>query len=160
MFWISISQTNESFFHHTDLIGPADEDVPEPALEPQPIDFDFPDELDDEVRLESVGENDGEIHYAGGLIRYYKKYSRFEATCQRESHKPCRLTREAHGSDVFGAQGRPLGLLASWLEFSDCEDIISHEEHNDPMTFGLLDFERRLEARRNLTAIPGSFVLF
>lgn len=51
----------------------------------------------------------------GGTITYYKNKQSYEARCT--AHEKCRMTRTCLPSNSFirKGQGRPLGLLASWL---------------------------------------------
>jgi hypothetical protein len=59
----------------------------------------------------------------GSSIGFYRD-GRFEAVCRHVNHLPkgrCRLTRTSYGTgdDTCPAQGRPLGLLASWCLSQD-----------------------------------------
>ena len=66
-----------------------------------------------------------EMAVPGGLLRFYDRSQIVVAHCERHGLGKCRLTRTLRGSDRANraAQGRPLGLLFSWLQ---CED------HGDP----------------------------
>ena len=99
----------------------------------------------------------------GGRIMYYHTKNLFTATCSQPGHGQCVLTRSA-GAGRRAAQGRPLGLLASWLaagarhatkaEHWDRSQWPSHEQrstHRDllaenPLGLQLLQEERPQEA--------------
>ena len=66
----------------------------------------------------------------GGKNRRYRD-GRFEAVCRCDDHLPkgrCRLTRTSVGNDDSPAQGRPLGLMAAWIE--EASQFSSREEHS------------------------------
>jgi hypothetical protein len=89
----------------------------------------------------------------GGAISYYRN-GNYEAVCSHPDHGRCRMTRagnQARGHDNY-AKGRPLGLLAAWLDFGQhCNDQAEHRDEVAMMfTQGL-----RLAARRELLLLPG-----
>ena len=142
-----------------------DEIIEDPDVEEEdPFAFDHDDAPNDEGGGDDGEQNRGkatfEFAFEGGVIRYFDKYSRFEATCGNPLHKPCRLTREAHGNPDKLGQGRPLGLMASWLEKGHNPCITTHDEHRDPIIMMCIDFDARLAARRRLKKVPGSACLF
>ena len=97
-----------------------------------------------------------------GRIVYYPMrhkgpdHGRFECQCNR-GHGRCTLSAVNWGSGVVGAaaQGRPLGMLASWAVDlgAVCE---SNPDHKNKFAFAvLLTHERRERARRVLGDLPG-----
>ena len=64
-----------------------------------------------------------------GKITFYKKKGFFEAVCSNRLHVgSCRRKRMQTASKTFAAQGRPLGLMASFLmEGPICTDKIEHD---------------------------------
>ena len=92
--------------------------------------------------------------FAGGSITYYAskadpEFGRFQAVCGNLHHgKLCRLTRTNRGAPGGRkvAQGRPLGLLAVWLEVG--QQVDSKEEHEAMIAF--LIFEERSRCRAGL----------
>jgi hypothetical protein len=119
-----------------------------------------PDEIEPDA---SAGGDEGDHHALfrcefpnGGTVSYYKD-GRFEAVCRHPSHLPkgrCRLTRTCERSldETSEAQGRPLGLMSSWLLRADM--FASKEEHCDLFALFVLTHEERLEARHQLQALP------
>ena len=109
------------------------------------------------------GCNDGEVNYKGGFIRFYKGYATFEATCGSDLHtKLCRVTRTSHEDETGEkkAQGRPIVLLAAWLEHSFDEDLLDMEDHHNPYIIQACDFLARTEARAQLKLCEGAAALF
>ena len=109
------------------------------------------------------------IRFAGGSTISYYRDGRFEAVCRCRTalataageavrHTPlgrCRLTRTAKESeDPAGstAQGRPLGLLASWILHGG--EFHSTKEHCDLFGVFMQDVGRRRTARDFLQKMP------
>ena len=95
-------------------------------------------------------------------ISFYKD-GRFEAVCRHADHLPmgrCRLTRTsfATGNDTCPAQGRPLGLLASWCLAAD--DYTLREDHCDAFAIYSQTLENRIFAREELKHVDGAAALF
>lgn len=77
--------------------------------------------------------------FAGGSITFYPDKDaadkgRFQAVCGNiaEHGNRCRLTRTKHepkNADRTPAQGRPLGLLAAWLELSHAPNVDTSADH-------------------------------
>lgn len=112
-----------------------------------------------------VGVGQHTTYVPGGFITFYlataKSKARFQAQCLNPDHGPkCRLTRAAEAYQTQGvrvAQGRPLGLLAAWLEASTtdlCPDKPSHEA-----IVSFLSRETRLAARQTLLAATNGLEL-
>ena len=89
----------------------------------------------------------------GGQLSYYPQ-GYFTATCKDPRHGKCVLTRTALGGQR-PAQGRPLGLLVSWL--ADGKNHSSKEGHWNKGTWPDLDARRRHRAL--LAAVPGGDLL-
>lgn len=96
-----------------------------------------------------------------GKITWYKKYNRFEATCKRPSHGRCVLTRSGNMSMLPGCGGRPLGLMAAWMNASatDAPDKVSH------LAFAVeleheAQFGRRMAERERLKTTASATNLF
>ena len=91
-----------------------------------------------------------------GQIAYYKRYDRFQATC--EKHDSCRLSRASRPKcfdPTRPARGRPLGLMAVWLLSQAHYD--SKADHHNVFSLALLatGMEDRRDARNHLLAMPG-----
>ena len=83
--------------------------------------------------------------------------SRFQAQCplKDEHGQGCRLTRAGHAFEGARgtrrtAQGRPLGLLAAWLQ---CAGMCSSKEEHQVLA-GMVSYEDRLRAREHLLEQP------
>jgi len=88
---------------------------------------------------------------------------RFEAVCRHAMHLPrgrCRLTRTSYGTgtEACPAQGRPLGLLTSWLLAQD--NFHDREDHCDAFAVYSQSYEDRCLAREQLKLVPGAAELF
>ena len=95
----------------------------------------------------------------GGKISRYRD-GRFEAVCGCDHHLPngrCRLTRTSVGNVDSPAQGRPLGLLAAWIE--EASQFSSREEHSSAFSLFLFSPERRRIGRVQLMRLPGPAAL-
>ena len=95
----------------------------------------------------------------GGKISRYRD-GRFEAVCGCDHHLPngrCRLTRTSVGNVDSPAQGRPLGLLAAWIE--EASQFSSREEHSSAFSLFLFSPERRRIGREQLMRLPGAAAL-
>jgi hypothetical protein len=90
-----------------------------------------------------------------GIIRYYEKHKRFEATCPRFDHvsggKPCRLTRYSTANKNL-AKGRPLGFMLAWLEAG--RHMADHHEHIHPLALASLGLADRIRCRGLINAMP------
>jgi hypothetical protein len=97
----------------------------------------------------------GHVELRYGLVRCYTGFAVAECS---EHHGRCRLTRVLHASSLPSrrAQGRPLGLMAAWLEAAPL--ATSAEEHKE-LAKSLEKVERR-EARASLRERPGAAALF
>jgi len=89
-----------------------------------------------------------------GKISFYKGTGSFECVCSREGHVDCRLTRTSLPSvrAARAGQGRPLGLLASWLLFDG--ELHGKAEHRNPFTVLGLTRELRSQGRHVLRGLP------
>ena len=74
-----------------------------------------------------------------GIINYYQKGLRFEATCAKHKNRKTRTVgvKAQH-------RGRPLGLLAGWLH--ECDDRLDEYDCN----YGEVSRDSRLYARQQL----------
>ena len=90
----------------------------------------------------------------GGVLSYYRQ-GIFTATCSNPLHHRCVLTRTARAGRA-PAQGRPLGLLASWLAMGTA--VESKEEHWDKTTWP--SFEDRRAAREALAQQDDAWPFF
>lgn len=106
----------------------------EGALAPGDDEFDYDDGADIDVQV------------GGGRIHYYAATNKFVAYCDDPRHKKCSRERVAW-QGTRPSQGRPLGLLAAWLEDAEWG---STREHCDIGIFATLD--RRQESRAALLA--------
>ena len=95
-----------------------------------------------------------------GIIRFYDKGKRFEATCPRADHvsggKPCRFTRYSKANKNL-AKGRPLGFMMAWLEAG--RYMANHREHIDPLALSSLGRADRIRCRGLVNALPGGPVM-
>ena len=73
-----------------------------------------------------------------GKLRYYPHTCALVAVCSNRAHQDCRMERTCRehaggSSGVFGGQGRPIGLLVSWLcanaEFHDQQAHLRNFRH-------------------------------
>ena len=92
----------------------------------------------------------------GGSISFYRD-GRFEAVCRHCDHLPrgrCRLTRTCYGTgnDTCPAQGRPLGLMASWILTQS--NFADREDHTDLYAVYSQSHEQRCLAREQLKMLP------
>ena len=72
----------------------------------------------------------------------------------------CKIQRDNRANDDNPAQGRPLGLLAAWLEFPVKFTCDTQCDHKDEVVLTLLDWPWRSAARARLHAVAGSANLF
>eukprot|EP00971_Amphidinium_carterae_P225791 4478229-Amphidinium_carterae.3 len=67
-----------------------------------------------------VVSSDATVRFAGGKLAYYWTKDCIEATCMNKSHGPsCKLTRTCRGRHMKNktmVAGRPLGVMAVWLQ--------------------------------------------
>lgn len=95
------------------------------------------------------------MHFAGHSIVYYATTAQFVAQCKNPAHPKCFKTRTAKPpvAGRSGAQGRPLGHLAAWLEGSGrYQTKADHFKYQPPLA-------QRRQARARLTASPESAAL-
>ena len=90
-------------------------------------------------------------------VNCYFSDGRFQATCTDPRHQvrgnPCRLTRgSARARGAEPANGRPLGLLAAWVQSRG--DFATREEHRDAFFLMSLSQARREAAREALRNSP------
>lgn len=86
-----------------------------------------------------------------GTIRFYRKHGRFQATCSR--HPQCRLTRylgQETPANTRKGKGRPLGLMAAWLQDTAPIDEI---EHKSPLNVMAISRMARMAARDHLKTL-------
>ena len=63
----------------------------------------------------------------GGSLVFYATSAKFYAyCCNKEGHGRCSRNRTANGSGRAQAQGRPLGMLAAWLEGHNAPTKLDH----------------------------------
>ena len=99
-----------------------------------------------------------------GLIRWFSKTARFEATCTRDADHiaaRCRLTRGSIASAAKGvifnpAAGRPLGLLAAWL--LEPFESLAREHCNVLYVTGFAQ-QMRINGRQHLLTLPNDDLL-
>ncbi len=91
----------------------------------------------------------------GGVLRWYKKLDKFQATCCHPRHDRCILSRTSESGRKLG-QGRPLGLLTAWLKWGH-EDptVATKDDHWNEEKWP--DFDTRLNAREYLYTVVGGF---
>ena len=104
-------------------------------------------------QLEDRGMADAAVFLENGKISFYEKGNRFECTCFR--HPKCVLTRTGAYNARRKGQGRPVGLMAAWLEFNDHAAMASAEDHKNPFLVQGISKQARLAARRRLRAAEG-----
>lgn len=107
---------------------------------------------------ESSGSAAVVVYFPQGKVSYYSHDLRFEAVCRHhqtagDDATLCRLTRTAKASRRKKAQGRPVGLLASWLEMAS-----QHQSKADHCArfwvSACITREHRRAARARLMALP------
>ena len=93
-----------------------------------------------------------------GKISVYRKQNRFEAVCNQHDGK-CVLTRSGKEHKGVGreGQGRPVGLMAAWLDMADCFDTAA--EHMNPMVPVCVAREDRQAARERVKVLEGGVAL-
>lgn len=87
----------------------------------------------------------------GGELVYYPEREEFYAVCRVPAHKRCVLTRTAKASASRLAQGRPLGLLTTFL--SQGARFATKDEHKHVLD---TSFDSRAAARAALSNMQGS----
>ena len=96
------------------------------------------------------------VQLPSGDIRYYRKGNHFVATCRCEKHQDqdvsCSRKRTANPPRNRSGQGRPLGLLAAWLEAGPQLDSQAAHVHMQED----ISFEQRKAARARLLALPNA----
>ena len=93
------------------------------------------------------------VEVVGGRLAFYAA-GFFTATCRNPRHGRCVMTRSSQPGGK-AAQGRPLGLLMSWLQRSDL--CLSKEEHWNKESMPSL--EQRTAARNQLASVVGGQTL-
>ena len=92
-----------------------------------------------------------------GTLIFYPSVGDFYAVCKAHGHR-CRMVRTSAGSDNKPSQGRPLGLLAAWLERGPFDDAITDmESHKKVMN--KIDYEARSDARNFIRTLPSGITL-
>ena len=95
-----------------------------------------------------------------GRISFYKEGHdkfRFRAVCNQ--HPGCQLSQLLpQGEGQRARPGRPLGLMAAWLDPTIA--VESRHEHRNPFFMASLDREVRKAARQKLKQAPGAQGLF
>jgi hypothetical protein len=110
--------------------------------------------------LGQVGKADVTVDIPGfGKISFYQRYQRFQATCCAVEHgASCKLTRTQNRSIAKPAQGRPLGLMVSWLRelgpLVDCK-----ADHRSELLMTGLDRATRRGHRHFLRTLPNGVEL-
>jgi hypothetical protein len=153
-------------FLDSDSCGSADEHdlfeagppVPPPVLPPVPLfGLDVPPAHHVEEASQASSNRDPAtctvVYPPYGVIAYYAKGRRFQATCFEACahHNRCRLTRYSSPSCTMPAKGRPLGLMMAWLRFSSGAG--TRQEHIHQFYLMLLTFERRSHGRAVLQTL-------
>lgn len=106
-----------------------------------------------------AGKSDIEVSVRGGFIRHYSAYSSMVAHCDNPLHgNRCRFTRSTKPSDRSSraGQGRPLGLLLSWLQVGADENIRTAAEH---LHVSQPDFATRSSCRAELGSLVSADVV-
>lgn len=89
-----------------------------------------------EVELHAGGNITLKTHF--GTVTYYSDRNGYEARCGRCGPidsggfhgAKCILSKTCNGSDSKAAQGRPLGLISSWLMYGvECENKEQHKSY-------------------------------
>lgn len=132
--------------------------LPPPPLPPPPAP---PSEFSERRSLDGAagrGRADVLCRFAGGEIVWYK-HRRFEAVCRvcpkTPSGKPCKLSKVSY-EGANKAQGRPLGLLAAWLEAGH-QCMTDGADHKDKLFVKhCFPPKKRREARRRLREFGGA----
>lgn len=102
-----------------------------------------------------------EVGVDGGYIRYYGGPKPFMvAHCIVHGERECRLTRTTAASETRGrsGQGRPLGLLLSWLQCGCRGDMVDAKTHKGMRPWPT--FDDRLRARQGFADVPESALWF
>jgi hypothetical protein len=99
------------------------------------------------------GRADAVVEVDHGNIRWYARSRRFVATCRNAAHGRC-VKQKTISSRV--GRGRPLGLLAAWLERAF--EFDSQEAHTS--VGALVPRQERQAARQRLRQVRGSASLF
>ena len=108
------------------------------------------------------------LQLEAGTITYYASNNTFEARCRKHFAERCTLTRKAYNPELAASSrdaavtGRPLALLACWLEVQcQCEDKEEHkDEGNISRLAGPECHADRQAVRRELAAIDGAAFFF
>ena len=102
------------------------------------------------------GTADALLDVPGGCVAFHNSTNRFEARCGNNEHGHCRFSRtclaskkDVSSGPLYG-QGRPLGLLCSWLALSLNHG--SKEEHHAAAKD--INKAQRLSARTLLKQVP------
>ena len=97
---------------------------------------------------------DDRMDYTNGSLRYNFRSQNIVAHCSYHIGSNCRRTRTAKPpagkSTGLTSQGRPVGLLAAWLE--QAQNFASAKEHSAQCR---PSYAERLEARRNFESLSG-----
>jgi len=99
------------------------------------------------------GAAEATLDLTNGKIVFYTLQSRFQCTCS--VHPGCTLTRKGTGHRFRRAQGRPLGLIARWLEIATHDGVVTKEDHQNKFLLATFSKADRLQARRRLRQREG-----
>ena len=96
------------------------------------------------------------FHVNGGVLRFYPQNSVVTAFCDHPGHGDCRRSRtvrqnEASRTAMQRGQGRPIGLLCSWLELQMDHSSQQDHVHNCNPTA-----TQRVAAREKFLQMPGA----
>ena len=96
---------------------------------------------------------DHALDVPGGTLRLYKHANVIRAFCKCSTHKKCVVERTCTPNDARPSQGRPLGLLVSWLALQHHPAVICKKSHvwHRPLP----DLKTRQEARRSVRHLVG-----
>ena len=119
--------------------------------------------IEEKIEQKKVGKKTGPkdtlstvaFHVRGGVLRFYPQHGIVTAFCDNPAHGDCRRSRtvrenEARNTAVQRGQGRPLGMLCSWLELQT-----EHTSQYDHVHSCTPTVSQRVAARAALLAMPG-----
>ena len=96
------------------------------------------------------------FHVDGGVLRFYPQHGVVTAFCDHPDHGDCRRSRTVRGNEACRTamqrgQGRPIGLLCSWLELQmDHSSQQAHVHNCNPTA------TQRVAARDKFLQMPGA----
>eukprot|EP00971_Amphidinium_carterae_P219864 4364707-Amphidinium_carterae.2 len=105
-----------------------------------------------------VGSADAFVMWGQCRIAYYENKKIFQATCHK--HAKCTLSRSYNPAVTQRAglaSGRPLGLMAAWLEVAD--QFGSKADHHSALKEIQTSLEKRQEGRDMLRSLEGAELL-